>query len=321
MPDGNDYEFFGKSYFGVCNVDPSQTQAYSVGVNGFTTNSLVEGARVSILFRYAPKVRMENAKLNVSGTGAKPMTYFSEYLDISGIPANAWSDNQIVEFMYDGTRWLILQGSPRIWFGTCDTAADGVNKTCNITGFNSGSLVTGTIVVLNFSHGNSATSPNLSISGTSSIQIVGSRAANGGMSGMNPWGTVPRARILVYDSEGLGGGCWYAIDDPKIESVNGQTGAVSISVPNASTSAPLMDGTASYGSGTVYARSNHVHPTDTSRQETLVSGTNIKTVGGTSLLGSGDIALPTVPTNVSSFTNDAGYLTLSTLPIWDGSVT
>lgn len=30
--------------------------------------------------------------------------------------------------------------------------------------------------------------------------------------------------------------------------------------------------------------------------------------------------LPTVPTNVSSFTNDAGYLTLATLPIYDGSV-
>lgn len=31
-------------------------------------------------------------------------------------------------------------------------------------------------------------------------------------------------------------------------------------------------------------------------------------------------AIPTVPTTVSSFTNDAGYLTLATLPIWDGSV-
>lgn len=32
--------------------------------------------------------------------------------------------------------------------------------------------------------------------------------------------------------------------------------------PTASTTTPLMDGTASYGSGTSYARSNHVHPTD-----------------------------------------------------------
>lgn len=61
--------------------------------------------------------------------------------------------------------------------------------------------------------------------------------------------------------------------------------------PTASTAAPLMDGTASYGSGTSYARSNHRHPTDTSRQETLVSGTNIKTINGESLLGSGDLTI------------------------------
>ena len=30
------------------------------------------------------------------------------------------------------------------------------------------------------------------------------------------------------------------------------------------------------------------------KQDTLVSGTNIKTVGGTSLLGSGNIALPSI---------------------------
>lgn len=38
-----------------------------------------------------------------------------------------------------------------------------------------------------------------------------------------------------------------------------------VTIPTASTATPLMDGTASYGSGTIYARSNHVHPTDTSR--------------------------------------------------------
>lgn len=30
--------------------------------------------------------------------------------------------------------------------------------------------------------------------------------------------------------------------------------------------------------------------------------------------------IPTVPTNVSAFTNDAGYLTLATLPIYNGGV-
>lgn len=52
-----------------------------------------------------------------------------------------------------------------------------------------------------------------------------------------------------------------------------------------------MDGTASYGSGTDYARANHIHPTDTSRQATLVSGTNIKTINNNSLLGSGNLTI------------------------------
>ena len=55
------------------------------------------------------------------------------------------------------------------------------------------------------------------------------------------------------------------------------------------TASPLMDGTAAVGSSTKYAREDHVHPTDTSKQDTLVSGTNIKTINNTSLLGSGNI--------------------------------
>ena len=77
------------------------------------------------------------------------------------------------------------------------------------------------------------------------------------------------------------------------------------------------------------------------KQDTLVSGTNIKTINNESILGSGNItiqgggtqqqsdwnqsdsaavdyiknkpAIPTVPTTVSSFTNDAGYITSAAL--------
>lgn len=73
---------------------------------------------------------------------------------------------------------------------------------------------------------------------------------------------------------------------------NGQT------PPSPATATPLMNGTAAVGSSEKYAKEDHVHPIDTSRQATLVSGTNIKTINGTSILGSGDLAvgggLPTV---------------------------
>ena len=63
---------------------------------------------------------------------------------------------------------------------------------------------------------------------------------------------------------------------------------------------PLMDGTADVGDEGRWARVDHVHPTDTSRQATLVSGTNIKTINGTSILGSGDLPLNTLPSVTSS---------------------
>lgn len=65
----------------------------------------------------------------------------------------------------------------------------------------------------------------------------------------------------------------------------------SITLPAPAVQSPHMDGTVAVGTLTTYARADHVHPTDTSRQETLVSGTNIKTINGTSLLGSGNISI------------------------------
>ena len=63
-------------------------------------------------------------------------------------------------------------------------------------------------------------------------------------------------------------------------------------IPSASSTTPLMDGTADVGIQTyIYARADHVHPTDTSRQAVLVSGTNIKTINNESILGSGNISI------------------------------
>lgn len=46
-------------------------------------------------------------------------------------------------------------------------------------------------------------------------------------------------------------------------------------IPAASTASPLMDGTASAGSGTAYARGDHRHPTDTSRLGTNGNGSSV----------------------------------------------
>ena len=54
-------------------------------------------------------------------------------------------------------------------------------------------------------------------------------------------------------------------------------------VPTASTTTPLVDGTATYGIGATWARGDHVHPTDTSR---AVSNASLVWNGNTYSLGS-----------------------------------
>lgn len=63
-----------------------------------------------------------------------------------------------------------------------------------------------------------------------------------------------------------------------VQSVNGQTGNVTITVPAAASSGtPEMDGIASRGSSAQYARGDHVHPTDTSRAAKITEVTNSDT--------------------------------------------
>lgn len=82
------------------------------------------------------------------------------------------------------------------------------------------------------------------------------------------------------------------------------------SVPDASTSTPQMDGTGSYGSGTTYARGNHVHPTDTTRQAKITASGILKGdgSGGVTAATSGtDYALPSaIPSVYTSTPNMDG---------------
>lgn len=85
----------------------------------------------------------------------------------------------------------------------------------------------------------------------------------------------------------------------------------SSSLPVAATATPLVDGTAAVGSSAKYAREDHVHPHDTAKQDTLVSGTNIKTINNESILGSGNISITAGSSGVTSFNGATGAITLN----------
>lgn len=89
-----------------------------------------------------------------------------------------------------------------------------------------------------------------------------------------------------------------AANAAPVQSVNGSTGAVTVSVP---TKVSQL----SNDSGFVNSAG-------------AASAAPVQSVNGQT--GAVTLTIPTVPTNVSSFNNDAGYLTLSTLPVYNGGV-
>lgn len=79
----------------------------------------------------------------------------------------------------------------------------------------------------------------------------------------------------------------------------------SISIPAASITTPNMDGSASYGSGTTWARADHVHPSDTSRQakiiaQGLLEGDGAGNITAASTQSTNSISIDTVVTADSS---------------------
>lgn len=76
------------------------------------------------------------------------------------------------------------------------------------------------------------------------------------------------------------------------------SGAVAVAPP--STTTPAMDGTASVGTETAYARGDHVHPRDTSKQDALTAGTGIN-ISNNVISTTGDSSLFVATYNVTTF--------------------
>mgnify|MGYP007122041853 CR=1 FL=1 len=152
------------------------------------------------------------------------------------------------------------------------------SNSSNRTGYRTATINNDGIVFSNCTY-NNATSNNYSVP----LRIWATTSVPGGSSGGggSSQTVYPSSTTPIQDTSGgvVGEETFYARGDH----------AHQLNVATSGT--PSMDGTASLGSADTYARTDHVHPTDTSKQDTLVSGTNIKTINNNSLLGSGNITI------------------------------
>ena len=229
-----------------------------------------------------------------------------------------------------------------IWYGTCSTSASSSPKSIT-TASNDFSLTAGNMLVVLFSHTNSLSSVSLQVDGGASKSAY---AMDGTSDISNRWGS-NEVVSFVYDGtkfvmleQGLASTTQYGItklnntvtststseaatakavktayDNGGVQSVNGSTGAVSLSihnVPSGGTSGQVL----SKASGTDYDLAWST-PSSGSVTDVEVDGTSVVTGGVASidLTGKSDVghthtksAITDFPATVSSFTNDAGYI-------------
>lgn len=129
----------------------------------------------------------------------------------------------------------------------------------------------------------------------------------------------------------------------KTSDLNNDSGFITIGdvppIPDGSSTTPIMDGNASIGSSTTYARADHVHPADTTKVDKvtgkglstndytdsdknklagIATGAEVNVQSDWSVTDSTSDAFikskPSIPTKTSDITNDSGYITIADVP-------
>lgn len=162
-----------------------------------------------------------------------------------------------------------------------------------------------------------------------------------GMDGTSPSVTITETtgghRITIIDKAHPDGQSFDVMDGQggsggNVQSVNGKTGEVELSasdvhalpdttkIPSKTSQLQNDSGYLTQHQSLADYRTSQAQDEIDRQQNTAIAAKYTKPGGG---IPASDLAagvIPTVPSNVSSFTNDAGYLTLATLPVYTGGV-
>ena len=183
--------------------------------------------------------------------------------------------------------------SPNVVYCTCDTATSTVAKVATIVSGSLSTLSTGDQAIVKFTYANSATNPTLQVGSTTAKTIKRYGTTAPGTSGASSW-NAGSCVYLVYDGTywqqiGFLNSTYSAISQTNIEN-------------SASTTTGLITGQRASQAVAKFESINDV------------------TVGGTSVVSSKVAVIPAIPTDTSDLTNNAGFITLADLPIYNGGV-
>lgn len=155
-----------KAVYGTCST-AAGTAAKAVTCANF---QLFTGARIAVKFSTASTVAAPT--LNVNGTGAKAVWYNNAVASSSN-PV-LWGANATLNFVYDGTEW-VLDEKPPSYSAACSTAAGTRDKAATVAG---ALVVNGTTLTLNFSTANTyaSASVRINLSSIGAVDVYSNRA-------------------------------------------------------------------------------------------------------------------------------------------------
>lgn len=221
------------------------------------------------------------------------------YLDNNGV-------TKLTSYLYEKIRALINR-KRNVFFGTCATAAATAAKVVVCEDFTADNLVKGAVLYVKFSNANTyngASTLNVNSTGAHYITRVGTTTST------RYYWSAGEAISFVYDGtfwvmEGRGTASTTYYGVTKLSSATNSTSTALAATPSAVKAAyDLAKG----------------------KQAALVSGSNIKTINGNSILGSGNLDISSIP-SVSASDNGKvltvvnGAWAAAELPVYDGSVT